>query len=102
MSEIEVGPLERFPEGRGAAVQIGERRIAVFRFGERVFAIDDSCPHRRFPLNDGRVDGTTVRCRTHGSCFDLESGELRRGPASRGVRAYPARLIDGQVVLNLD
>jgi nitrite reductase/ring-hydroxylating ferredoxin subunit len=86
MSEVTVGPTERFPDGRGVPVEVGGRRIAVFRVRERVFAVDDVCPHRGFPLHDGPVDGTTVCCRTHGSCFDLESQEVRRGPASRGLQ----------------
>jgi 3-phenylpropionate/trans-cinnamate dioxygenase ferredoxin component len=84
------------------SVVVGGRRIAVFRVGERVLAVDDLCPHRGFPLHDGTVDGTTVRCRTHGSCFDLESGELRRGPANRGVHAYAARIVGGQVAVDVD
>lgn len=102
MPEVEVGGVDRFPEARGVPVGVGGRRIAVFRVGERVFAVDDVCPHRGFPLHDGPVDETTVRCRTHGSCFDLESGEVRRGPASRGVHAYRARIVDGQVVVDVD
>jgi nitrite reductase/ring-hydroxylating ferredoxin subunit len=102
MAELQVGPIESFPEGRGVPVQVGDRRIAVFRVGERVFALDDFCPHRGFPLHDGPVDGASVRCRTHGSSFDLESGELLRGPARRGVHAYSARIVDGQVVVVLD
>jgi nitrite reductase/ring-hydroxylating ferredoxin subunit len=101
MAEVTIGPIDRFPEMRGVPVDVGGRRIAVFRVGNRVFAVDDFCPHRGFPLNDGSVDGSTVRCRTHGSCFDLESGEVRRGPASRGVSAHRARIIDGQVVIEV-
>lgn len=82
-------------------MRIGTRRIAVFRVGERAFAIDDSCPHRNFPLYDGTLNGFTVRCRTHGSCFDLASGALVRGPAARGVRAYPAEIVGGQIEIEM-
>jgi nitrite reductase/ring-hydroxylating ferredoxin subunit len=98
---VVLGPLASFPDARGVPVSIGGVRIALFRVGERVFAVDDSCPHRGFPLNDGPVDGTTVRCRTHGSCFDLRSGELLRGPSARGVRAYAATIVDGQVAVEI-
>jgi nitrite reductase/ring-hydroxylating ferredoxin subunit len=102
MPEYRIGPIENFPQARGVPVEAGGRRIAVFRVGERVFAIDDFCPHRGFPLHDGPVDGTIVRCRTHGSAFDLASGELRRGPAKRGVYSYRVTVIDGQVVVEVD
>jgi nitrite reductase/ring-hydroxylating ferredoxin subunit len=102
MADVAIGAAANFPAGRGVAVEVSGRRIAVFRVGERVFAVDDFCPHRGFPLHDGPVDGTTVRCRTHGSCFDLETGEVLRGPAGRGVHAYFARIADGQVVVAID
>lgn len=101
MARVVVASIADLPEQRGVAVQVGPLRIALFRLGERVFAVDDSCPHRHFPLHDGVVDGVTVRCRTHGSCFDLATGDLARGPARRGVRVYSTRVIDGRVELEL-
>jgi 3-phenylpropionate/trans-cinnamate dioxygenase ferredoxin component len=98
---IVVGPVSAFPDGRGVAVEIEGRRLAVFRLGERVFAIDDRCSHRGFPLHDGTAVATGVRCRTHGACFDLTTGAVVRGPARRAVRAYPAVIVDDQVVVDV-
>jgi nitrite reductase/ring-hydroxylating ferredoxin subunit len=98
---VVVGPLTDFPDGRGVPVVAGGRALAVFRVGERVFAIDDRCPHRGFPLNDGICDGTTVRCRTHGATFALADGALVCGPARRGVATVGAAIVDGQVVVEV-
>jgi nitrite reductase/ring-hydroxylating ferredoxin subunit len=92
---------EPIPEGRGVPIRLGDRRIAVFRMGEQVFAIDDVCPHRGFPLNDGAVTGLSVRCRTHGSCFNLASGAVERGPAQRSLRTYRARLIGDELEIEV-
>ena len=102
MERFTLGPVDRFPDGRGVAVRVGDRSLAVFRVGEEVYALDDRCPHRGFPLNDGSIADGAVRCRTHGSCFDARSGEVRRGPSSRGVRAYAARIAEGVVVVEID
>jgi nitrite reductase/ring-hydroxylating ferredoxin subunit len=96
-----VGSLADFPEGRGVAVRVEDRRIAVFRIGGVVFAIEDACPHRGFPLNDGTVTGLTVRCRTHGSCFNLASGALERGPAAHSIRTYRAVIVGDHVEVDL-
>jgi nitrite reductase/ring-hydroxylating ferredoxin subunit len=101
MPELAVGALADFPLGKGTPVQIGNRRLAIFRLEEQVYAIDDRCPHRGFPLHDGSISESTVRCRTHGSCFDLASGNVLRGPATRPTRIYPARCEDGQVLVDL-
>ena len=97
MAWIEVGPLNDLPDGCGAAFTLGGRRVAIFRAGDEVFAIGDRCPHRGFPLHDGSFDGSVVRCRTHGSTFDLRTGAVRRGPASSGVAAFRVEVADGIV-----
>jgi nitrite reductase/ring-hydroxylating ferredoxin subunit len=96
-----VGALRDFPDGRGTAVEVGGLRLAVFRVGESVFAVEDRCAHRGFPLHDGTVDGSSVSCRTHGACYELATGAVVRGPARRAIRAYPAAVEDGQVVVEI-
>jgi len=90
-----------FPDGRAVAVEVAGRRLAVVRVGERIFAIDDRCSHRGFPLHDGTVDGSLIRCRTHGACFALDSGAVVRGPARRAVRTYPITVADGNVLVEV-
>ena len=101
MGRVALGALSDFPDGRGVGVEVEGRRLAVFRVGVRVWVIDDRCSHRGFPLSDGSVDQTSVRCRTHGACFDLASGSVLRGPARRAVRTYPSEIVDGEVVVQL-
>lgn len=92
-----VGTIADFPEQHGVSVCAGDQRLAVFRSGGRWYALDDCCPHRRFPLYDGVVRGELVRCRSHGSCFNLATGALERGPASQGVNAYAVFVVGEQV-----
>lgn len=98
---IRVGSVADFPEQRGVAVSIGTQRLVVVRIGGQVFAVTDSCPHRGFPLHDGSIAGTVIRCRTHGSCFNLRTGAVERGPASRGIATFPARIVDEQIEIDL-
>jgi 3-phenylpropionate/trans-cinnamate dioxygenase ferredoxin subunit len=101
MAQVAIGPLVAFPDRRAVAVDIGGRRLAVVRCDDRVFAIDDRCSHRGFPLHDGTVDQLTIRCRTHGACFDLHTGGVLCGPARRAIRTYPAEVRDGEVLVDL-
>jgi len=99
MPWIDIGLASDFPQGRGVAVVADGRRLAVFNADGQLYAVDDLCPHRRFPLNDGIVQGSTVRCRTHGSCFKVDTGELVRGPAGRGIGAYAVKLEETRVLV---
>lgn len=72
---VKVGKVGDFREGRGVAVWVGERKVAIFKLGGRLLAIQDACPHMGASLADGRVDGGRVVCHWHGWTFDLETGQ---------------------------
>ena len=97
MAWVNLGSVADYPEDHGVAVRVGTRRLAVFRIGAQIFVLDDSCPHRRFPLYDGVVNGSSVRCRTHGSCFNLATGAVEHGPAQQPVRVYRGAIVDAHV-----
>jgi len=101
MKRLRLGPLSQYADGCGVGVQIADRRFAVFRHGATVYVVDDVCPHRGFPLHDGTLVGDLVRCRTHGSCFNLKTGAVERGPAAAGVRVYHVEIVDGEVEVEI-
>ena len=48
--------------------------ILVIHDGERVFALDNRCPHMGFPLERGSVADGILTCHWHHARFDLASG----------------------------
>ena len=48
-------------------------------------------------MAEGHVDGDTITCPWHGSCFHLPDGQLLRGPAVTALPAYQCRVVDGEV-----
>ena len=91
--------MDELPEGRGRRVCTAGYDLAVFKVGDAVYAIDDSCPHAGSSLSGGRADGTTVRCPAHGLKFDLEHGRPRT-PAKLQPRTHELRVVDGLVMLD--
>jgi nitrite reductase (NADH) small subunit len=83
-------------DGRGRkTVTVVGTEVALFKVGERVYAIKARCPHREGPLIRGFLeDGPSIRCPMHGWCFDLTTGASDR-PATATV--YPVRLDGGQI-----
>jgi nitrite reductase (NADH) small subunit/3-phenylpropionate/trans-cinnamate dioxygenase ferredoxin subunit len=69
-----IGELRQFREGRGRVVRVGDREIAVFRRGDRFFAMDDKCPHMGASLSMGRLIGGDIECEWHHWKFDLSTG----------------------------
>ena len=74
--------------GKGAAFDVGEKRIAVFNKDGSFYAIDDTCPHAGASLAEGDLEGNNVICPWHYAEFSLESGEVGCPPAAAGVQCY--------------
>ena len=73
MATIPLIELSALPHGRGRQVCKAGLDLAVFRLGDAVYAIEDSCPHAGGPLSNGKLQGTRVSCPVHGLKFNLEN-----------------------------
>ena len=87
--------------GGGGSIAVGVEcdgcTLAVFRVGDKYFALDDTCSHEYSRLSEGEVLDGEVYCPKHGSRFDLRTGEVRGLPATRPVQAYRAKEEDGKL-----
>ena len=73
---IQVAALDEIPVLGARTVEIDGITIAVFRNSEdNVFALKDECPHKKGPLSQGIVHGTTVTCPLHNWKIQLENGK---------------------------
>lgn len=66
-----------------------------------VYAIGDECSHEDIELSDGDLDGWTVECPAHGSCFDVRTGEPDSLPATSPVPTYAVHVDAGEVYLEI-
>ncbi len=64
-------------------------------------AIDNVCTHDGGVLGEGLLEDCMVECPRHGARFDLLTGEVKALPAVFGVNAYPVRVVDGRVEVDL-
>src|SRR5215831_16017036 len=65
-------------------------RISVARVGNRLYAFDDlcTCAHEACPLSGGLLTGTTIMCQCHGSRFEITTGAVINGPATKELNVY--------------
>ena len=101
MEWIDIGAVDDIPLRGSRCVTTPQGRIGVFRtHDDRVFAIENSCPHRGGPLTEGIVHGTSVTCPLHNWVFSLETG-LAQGADEGAVRTIPVRVENGRIALAL-
>jgi len=95
-------PLDSIPAEGGLRLDLGnENGIALFRRGDRIFAVGDSCTHMGASLSEGYLDGDCVVCPWHGWVFQLEDGAsvFELGEA---LPVYPVRIEGDRIIVEVD
>lgn len=78
----------------GSAVIVDKIIIAQPAEGQFV-AYSTTCPHQGSPIT--QVEGNTVRCPSHGSVFDIATGQPVSGPATSAMTTVPVSENGGTV-----
>jgi len=74
--------------------------IVVCRAGARLYAMSWVCTHAAARLTKGRLVDDCLECPLHGARFGLAGGEVRLGPARRGLLTYEVQVRDGEVYVS--
>ena len=105
MALVRICSTTDVPEGEVCRFDVAGRLIAVVHLtGDDFRAIDAICSHAHYFLDEGDVDveEETIECPKHGSTFDLETGRPRSLPATTPIAAYPVKLEDDDVMIEVN
>jgi nitrite reductase/ring-hydroxylating ferredoxin subunit len=87
------------PNDGGRVWRHGDKRIALFRTEQGIFAADNRCPHQGYALKDGDIRGDVLTCAWHNWKFQLTDGTCLRG--GENIRTYPVSVRDGMVYVDV-
>lgn len=97
---VDIGALEDIPRQGARVVKTAQGCVAVFRtMDDRVFALEDRCPHKGGPLSEGIVHGTSVTCPLHNWVFDMNSGQVQ-GADDGVVRTFATKVQQGRILID--
>jgi nitrite reductase/ring-hydroxylating ferredoxin subunit len=114
--ELEVCPVEEFPEGTHRILPVGRYGIGIYNVKGAFYAIANHCPHEGGPLCEGRQggraivdesavggaslvrEGEWIYCPWHQWGIELATGTTAVKP-EWSVRTYPVKVVDGMVVV---
>lgn len=99
MQWFAIGQISDIPPRGARCISTPHGKVAVFRTGDdRVFAIDDHCPHKGGPLSQGIVHGASVTCPLHNWVISLETGRAQ-GADEGSVRTIPLKVENGTIYI---
>ena len=98
---IKVASNDELKPNQMKLIHVGNRRIVLARTEKSYVAFDDRCTHKGGSLAGGSMICETVQCPWHGSQFDVNSGEVKAGPAKKKINSYIVTELQGEVYLKL-
>lgn len=77
-------------DGYRRVIQVGRLSLLLIQQDGQRWLIRNRCPHKDFPLHDGSLHGSRLRCRHHGLDFDLAAGgQCVQFPRQPCVEMFP-------------
>ncbi|NLZ11223.1 MAG: non-heme iron oxygenase ferredoxin subunit [Alcaligenaceae bacterium] len=99
---IDVLAADDVPDDDVVGVQAGGRDLAIYGVDGDVFATDNICSHGNARLCDGFLEDFEIECPLHQGRFDIRNGKAMCEPLTEDIRAYPVKIENGRVWVELE
>jgi 3-phenylpropionate/trans-cinnamate dioxygenase ferredoxin component len=76
--------------------------VGIYKVGERIYALENVCPHAYALLTQGFIDGETVECPLHEAVFHIPSGKCLKEPGGRDLKTYAVRLAGEEIQIKVE
>ena len=102
MSYVPVARETDVAPGEVKVVDAGGKSVCLGHCEDGTWgAIDNVCTHDGGVLGEGELEDCQVECPRHGARFELRTGHVTALPAVFPVNAYPVRVVDGEVQVDV-
>ena len=75
--------------------------ILVINLNKKFYCLEARCTHAGAPLAEGELEDGVLQCPWHGSRFNIETGEVVRGPAKKQLRVFNTIVKDNNLFVEL-
>jgi nitrite reductase/ring-hydroxylating ferredoxin subunit len=102
MSEfVEVANINELKPGDAKVVEAKGKEYALYNVGGKFYATQEYCTHEEGTLPEGFLDGKIITCPLHGAMFDVTSGKVLEGPATKDIKTYETKVVGEKVLIKV-
>ena len=77
------------------------KQVLLVNLNNEFYAIGGKCTHWGCMLMDGTLEDSRIRCKCHGSAFELTTGAVIDGPATDQAPVYRVKVENGEVFVEV-
>ena len=91
--------VDEIEENRAKMANVGEERVAIFKYDGKLSAVDNVCQHQGGPLGEGKVVDGCITCPWHGYQYLPHNGQSPP-PFTEKLKTYEVALRQNKVYVN--
>lgn len=96
---LRVCEIDEIEENRAKLFTVGNERIAIFKYDNKLSAVHNVCKHQGGPLGEGKIIDGCITCPWHGYQYLPQNGQSPP-PFKEKIATYHLKLINTTVYLN--
>jgi nitrite reductase (NADH) small subunit len=97
---IKAGKASELDEGKSQIVNANNKELALFKIEGKVYALENTCPHRGGPLVEGYLEGSEVTCPWHAWVFDVKTGVCQTMPDTKQP-TFKVKIESGEILVEV-
>ena len=101
MDFVKAALKDEIPAGKIKAIEVAGVSVLLANIAGEYYAIGNKCTHRGCKLSSGILEGENVKCPCHKSVFNVKTGEVLHGPASKSALKYAVEIGDKQILVSI-
>ena len=96
-----VGCVHDLAPGKGKKIRVMGKSLALFKYENNIYAIQNACPHQHADLARGYLKDGKVYCALHHWAFDLSSGAYSLNQ-KLSIKTFEVQIRDEIIFIGID
>jgi nitrite reductase/ring-hydroxylating ferredoxin subunit len=101
MDYMRAASVNDLKPGEKLGLVLNGKPVLLVNLENEYYAIGGKCTHWGCMLIDGTLVDSGIRCKCHGSTFELKTGAVIKGPATKPEPSYRVKIENGEIYVEV-
>jgi nitrite reductase/ring-hydroxylating ferredoxin subunit len=98
---IRIAEVHEVPKNKMQVFNVEGHEILVINLEGKFYAVSNKCPHMKYPLYLGSLNGKIITCGFHYAKFDITTGKVLSPPSHEPLKKYKVKIQNSAILVEL-
>ncbi|MCW4034404.1 MAG: Rieske 2Fe-2S domain-containing protein [Candidatus Bathyarchaeota archaeon] len=99
---VKVAQKNQIPNNSMKDLTVGDLEILLVNLDGKFYALQNKCPHLKYPLYLGTLRGNVLTCGFHYAKFDVTTGKVLSGPTKEDLKTFTTKTEGSDILVDVD